>query len=226
MNHSISNSLTHFDGPNQIFIGNGEGLSISSVGSSSFVSPNDSHITFKLDKHVPSISKNLLSVSQYAKDNSIFFEFHHHLCLVKSQETNKVLQGVVGADGLYSFHNIKLQDNSPQLLSTSTLLQTIACLIQLLLLIDHMLPSHSSTSVYSPLELIFIDLWGPYHLTSYFGFKYCVSFIDAFSRYTWIFPIKTKAKTIFIFQVFKSIVELQLNTKIKSVQSDWGGLLS
>ena len=131
---------------------------------------------------------------------TVFFEFHLHLCLVKSQAINKVLlQGVVGVNGLYSFHNIKLQDNSPQLLSTSTLLQTIACLIQLLLLIDHMLPSHSSTSVYSPLELIFIDLWGPYHLTSYFGFKYCVSFIDAFSRYTWIFPIKTKAKTIFSF---------------------------
>ena len=29
--------FAHFDGPDQIFIGNGEGLSISSVGSSSFV---------------------------------------------------------------------------------------------------------------------------------------------------------------------------------------------
>ena len=107
-------AFEHFDGPDQIFIGNGEGLSISSVGSSSFVSPNDSHITFKLHKllHVPSISKNLLSVSQFAKDNSIFFEFYPHACLVKSQETNKILlKGVVGADGLYSFHNLKLQES-------------------------------------------------------------------------------------------------------------------
>ena len=95
--------FTHFDGPDQIFIGNGEGLNIFGAGFSSFVSPNDSHITFKLHKllHVPSISKNLLSVSQFAKDNFVYFEFHPHLCLVKSQETNKVLlQGVVGADGL------------------------------------------------------------------------------------------------------------------------------
>ena len=100
-----------------------KGLSISSAGSSSFVSPNDDAITFKLNKllHVPSILKKLLSVSQFAKDNFVLFEFHPHLCLVKSQETNKVLfQGVVGADGLYSFHNLKLQDNSPLLLSTST----------------------------------------------------------------------------------------------------------
>jgi len=104
--------LSHFDGPDQIFIGNGEGLSISNTGSSSFLSPNDSHITFKLNKllHVPSISKNLLSVSQFAKDN-VFFEFHPHLYLVKSQGTNKVL--LQGADGLYSFHDIKLHDHRP-----------------------------------------------------------------------------------------------------------------
>jgi len=60
-------------------------------------------------------------VSQFAKDNSVFFEFHPHLCLVKSQETNKILlQGVVGADGLYSFHNLKLQGNPSPLMSTST----------------------------------------------------------------------------------------------------------
>ena len=88
---------------------------------------------------------------------------------------------------------------------------------------SHRLSSHSSTFVYYPLELVFTDLWGPSHLTSYSGFKYYVSFIDAFSRYTWIFPIKTKAETTFVFQDFKSLVKLQLNTKIKSVQSDWGG---
>jgi len=117
--------FTHFDGPNQIFIGNGEGLSISNTGSSSFVFLNDVGITFKVHKllHVPSISKNLLSVSQFAKDNSVFFEFHPHSCLVKSQETNKILlKGVVGVDGLYSFHNLKLQDNLSLLMFASTVL--------------------------------------------------------------------------------------------------------
>jgi len=95
---------------------------VSNTGSSTFLSPNDTSITFKLHKllHVPSISKNLLSVSQFAKDNSVFFEFHPHSCLVKSQETNKILlQGVVDADGLYSFHNLKLQGNPSLLMSTS-----------------------------------------------------------------------------------------------------------
>ena len=85
----------------------------------------------------------------------------------------------------------------------------------------HGLPSHNSTSVYSPLELIFTDLWGPSHVPSYAGYTYYVFFIDAFSKYTWIFLINSKAKTISVFQNFKSMVELQLNTKIKSIQSDW-----
>ena len=59
-------------------------------------------------------------MSQFAKDNSVFFEFHPYVCLVKSQETHKVLlQGVVGVDGLYSFHNLQLQGNPSLLMSTS-----------------------------------------------------------------------------------------------------------
>ena len=50
---------------------------------------------------------------------TLFFEFHPHICLVKSQETHKVLlQGVVGADGLYSFQNLQLQGNPSLLMST------------------------------------------------------------------------------------------------------------
>ena len=44
--------FAHFDGPDQIFIGNGEGLHISSTGSSSFVSPYGFHITFNTLLHV------------------------------------------------------------------------------------------------------------------------------------------------------------------------------
>lgn len=46
---------------------------------------------------------------------------------------------------------------------------------------SHRLPSSDSSSAYSPLELIFTDLWGPAHISSYAGYKYYVSFVDAFS---------------------------------------------
>jgi len=63
--------MQHFDGPDQIFISNGAGLSISGARSSMFESPFDSRVLFQLNHllHVPSVTKTLLSVSQSAKDN-------------------------------------------------------------------------------------------------------------------------------------------------------------
>ena len=57
--------------------------------------------------HVPIITKNLISVCQFARDNGVFFESHSNYCIVKSQVTNEVLlQGNVGSDGLYRFSDI------------------------------------------------------------------------------------------------------------------------
>ncbi|RDX97272.1 hypothetical protein CR513_19978, partial [Mucuna pruriens] len=56
---------------------------------------------------VPSMMKNLLSVRQFAKDNSIYFEFHASFYLVKSHDTHEVLlKGSVGLDGLYQFPSL------------------------------------------------------------------------------------------------------------------------
>jgi len=107
--------MQHFDGLDQFFIGNGACLSISGAGSSLFVSSFDSKVLFRLNHllHVSSITRNLLSVSQFVKDNSVFFEFCSDKCLVKSHETNKVLlHGGVRPDGLYPFHNVLLFSNS------------------------------------------------------------------------------------------------------------------
>ena len=81
-------------------------------------------------------------------------------------------------------------------------------------MLHHEYPCHAGVIIYDGEEISY---------PSYAGYTYYVSFIDAFSRYTWIFPIKSKAETIVVFKNFKSMVELQLNTKIKSIQLDWGG---
>jgi histone deacetylase 1/2 len=45
-----------------------------------------------------------MSVSKFAQDNNVYFEFHPSFCVVKSQASSEVLlHGVVGADGLYKF---------------------------------------------------------------------------------------------------------------------------
>ncbi|GAU28846.1 hypothetical protein TSUD_21830 [Trifolium subterraneum] len=97
---------TSLPGSDQVLIGNGQGLSIDSIGSMKFPSKFNSKTSLSL-KHlllVPAITKNLMSVSKFAQDNNVFFEFHPTFCLVKSQASSEVLlHGVVGADGLYKF---------------------------------------------------------------------------------------------------------------------------
>ena len=65
---------TPFEGPDQIIIGNGQGLNINSSGVTSFKSPFNSQIPLVLNSmlFVPSITKNLMSVSQFCRDNSVF----------------------------------------------------------------------------------------------------------------------------------------------------------
>lgn len=55
------------------------------------------------------------------------------------------------------------------------------------------------------------------------GYLNYITFVDAFSKYTWIYRLKSKSETFSVFQQFKAMVELQFNAKIKSLQTDWGG---
>ncbi|TXG54404.1 hypothetical protein EZV62_019660 [Acer yangbiense] len=89
----------------------------------------------------------------------------------------------------------------------------------------HQLPFTASDTVYkAPLEMVFTDVWGPSPHASSQGYRYYVHFIDAYSRYTWIYPISLKSQVKDMFILFQKHVELALDRKIKCVQSDWGGL--
>ncbi|KAI5436326.1 hypothetical protein KIW84_022704 [Lathyrus oleraceus] len=66
--------------------------------------------------HVPTITKTY-QVSQFAKDNKVFFEFHSDKCLVKSQATEEVLfLGKLGTNGLYMFLNPVTQSSAPTII--------------------------------------------------------------------------------------------------------------
>ena len=88
---------------------------------------------------------------------------------------------------------------------------------------SHQLPYPKSNSVsHAPLELIFSDVWG--HARDSFGRnKYYVSFIDDYSKFTWIYLLKHKSEVFSIFQEFHKLVERYFNGKILTVQSDWEG---
>jgi len=85
------------------------------------------------------------------------------------------------------------------------------------------LPFHHSTRISeSLLQLIHSDLWTS-PVPSMSGYKYYALFVDDYSRYSWIYPLYTKAETFDAFVKFKALVENQFSTKIKQLQSDGGG---
>lgn len=73
-----------------------------------------------------------------------------------------------------------------------------------------------------PLELVHSDVWSSPILSSN-GYKYYVFFVDDFSRFSWLFPIKFKSDVFSCFMKFKCYAENLLSTKIKFFQSDGGG---
>ena len=70
---------------------------------------------------------------------------------------------------------------------------------------------------------MFSDVWGPAQ-TFVSGHNYYVSFVDAYSRFTWLYLLKRKSDVFDIFIQFQLHVECLLQHKIIHVQSDWGGI--
>ena len=79
-------------------------------------------------------------------------------------------------------------------------------------------PRSSSVSSH-PLELIFSDVWGPAP-SSVGGNKYHVSFIDNYSKFTWVYLLKFKSDVFQRFHEFQNLVERLFDRKIVSMQTD------
>jgi len=52
-----------------------------------------------------------LSVSRFAKDNGVYFEFHANSCFVKHRDTSQVLLHGILKDGLYVFPSFNYLNN-------------------------------------------------------------------------------------------------------------------
>jgi hypothetical protein len=75
----------------------------------------------------------------------------------------------------------------------------------------------------SVLEIIHIDICGPFNVKIVDGFDSFITLTDDYSRYGYIYPIKERSKALDKFKIFKAEVENQLDKKIKIVRSDRGG---
>jgi hypothetical protein len=64
-------------------------------------------------------------------------------------------------------------------------------------------------------------VWGPV-IDSFGNKNYYVSFIDDYSKFTWLYLLRHKSEVFKFFQEFHTLVERMFNRKIMNMQTDWG----
>jgi hypothetical protein len=64
-----------YHGNEQVHFSNGSGLRIMHIGHSSLNTANHPLALYNI-LHVPNITKNLISVHKFSRDNGVFFEYH------------------------------------------------------------------------------------------------------------------------------------------------------
>jgi transposase InsO family protein len=74
---------------------------------------------------------------------------------------------------------------------------------------------HAST----PLQLVHSDLCGPLPSPSFSGFKYFLTFIDDFSRCTWVYFLKLKSEVFDMFLAYKALVEKQYGHQLQKLRT-------
>jgi hypothetical protein len=205
-----------YQGNDMVQVSNGAGLKIMHVGSYS-INTDTWHLALNNVLHVPKISKHLLSVHKLSHDNNVFFKFQPWYFLIKDRATRNLLLEGKCESGFYPLKpsdvefikqafvsysarpdqwHARFGHPSSQVIRSLLSLHNLPCLQRFSmssvcnacqLAKSHQLPYnnsiHRSTS---PLELIFSDVWGPAP-TFVGGFKYYISFIDDFSKFTWIY---------------------------------------
>ena len=74
-----------------------------------------------------------------------------------------------------------------------------------------------------PLQLVHSDLCGPLLAVPFSGFKYFLTFIDDYSRRTWVYFLKLKSEVFDMFLDYKALVEKQSGQHILKLRFDNGG---
>ncbi|MCO5579352.1 hypothetical protein L7F22_033207 [Adiantum nelumboides] len=73
------------------------------------------------------------------------------------------------------------------------------------------------------LQLVHSDVCGPMRTPSMGNSFYFVTFIDDFSRFCWVYPLKAKSDVFAIFQHYVSMLEDETGCKVQTLRTDRGG---
>ena len=72
-------------------------------------------------------------------------------------------------------------------------------------------------------KIVHSDVWGISPILSHAGYKYFVTFIDDYSRYTWVYFLRNKSEVFSMFKLFLVLDNTQFSATVKTLRSDSGG---
>jgi hypothetical protein len=224
-----------YGGLDQVHATSGSGMPISHIGQCK-IHTCDRDLILRDILHVSSYSKNLVSVDKFTYDNNAVFEFHPWKPLLHKRCRNDLYPLPSAAWSLKPPNKFVLAAIKPTMVrwhyplghASSPIVQLVVCQNNLSYLkknLDesvcdayqkaksHQLPFPKSLSVSQvPLALVFSDVWGPAP-SSVGRFKYYVSFINDYYKFTWVYPIKHKFDVFCKFHDFQQLVERWFDRK-------------
>ncbi|KAJ9564855.1 LOW QUALITY PROTEIN: hypothetical protein OSB04_000821 [Centaurea solstitialis] len=224
--HMSPSHVTIVDGSASSVLGSG------TVELTPFVS-----LSYVLSLH--KFSFNLLSVNRITRTLNCSVKFFPDFCVFKDLLTKKIIGRGREADGLYIFEHQpprslacsnsssplevhcrlghpslqNLKKLCPEFSSLSSL-QCESCQFSKHQRI-HLSPRVCNKRASSPFELVHSDVWGPCPVTSKLGFKYFVTFVDDYSRTTWLYFMKNRSEVFTHFCSLNAEIKTQFKVSFK-----------
>ncbi|KAJ9671256.1 hypothetical protein PVL29_027306 [Vitis rotundifolia] len=192
--------------------------------------------------YTPECSFNLISISKITRTLNCFITFSDKFVTLQDRHTGKTIGIGRESQGLYHFTSpstptVCISIDAPLLIHSRlghpslskfqkmvprfSSLSSLACeSYQLGKHTRVSFPKRLNNRAKSPFELVHTDVWGPCQTASTLGFQYFVTFIDDYSRCTWLFLMKNRAELFFIFQKFYAEIQTRFNISIHVLRND------
>ncbi|KAJ9553824.1 hypothetical protein OSB04_017869 [Centaurea solstitialis] len=192
---------------------------------------------------LPKFTFNLLSVSKITRTLNCSVKFYPYHCIFKDLSTKQIIGRGRESGGLYIFEPEELKSQvalaslspfelhcrlgHPSLQSLKRLYPQLSHLSSLNCNSCqfakhhrvHLIPKDNKRAA-SLFELVHSDVWGPCPVTSKSGFKYFVTFVDDFSRVTWLYLMKNRSEVFTHFCTFVAEAKTQFGVSVKTLRSD------
>nr|KYP72342.1 Retrovirus-related Pol polyprotein from transposon TNT 1-94 [Cajanus cajan] len=190
--------------------------------------------------YVPESPFNLLSLSRLTRSLDCLISFTKDSAFLQDRSSGRMIGTGCESHGLYHLRPSApagLVVDSPSLIHAQLghpSLAKLQHLVPRLSKLSHLscescqLGKHSRSSfsqsvpnrALSPFALVHSNIWGPSRVKSTLEFQYFVTFIDDYSRCTWLFLMKNRSELFFIFQSFYNEIHNQFGVSIRTFHSD------